>query len=126
MVTPRSEFDLNNRAKVFEKPLLIRAKFGTTIPSSTNCNLTMDLHHPLLREFPEHREFILWLKVSDEGFRRMFDEYHQVDDAVCRIEEQVDFATDQETDELKMKRAWLKDQMYRQLRRPAAAAASPR
>ena len=67
----------------------------------------MDLHHPLLKEFPEHREFILWLKVSDEGFRRMFDEYHQVDDTICRIEEQVDFATDQETDELKMKRACL-------------------
>lgn len=108
------------------KRRLIRAIFRATIPVSTNCNLTMDLHHPLLKEFPEHREFILWLKVSDEGFRRMFDEYHQVDDAVCRIEEQVDFATDQETDELKMKRAWLKDQMYRQLRRPASAVAGSR
>jgi uncharacterized protein YdcH (DUF465 family) len=86
----------------------------------------MDLHHPLLKEFPEHREFMLWLKVSDEEFRRMFDEYHQVDDAICRIEEQVDFATDQETDELKMKRAWLKDQMYRQIRRPASAVAGSR
>jgi uncharacterized protein YdcH (DUF465 family) len=96
--------------------------------AGTNCNLTsaMDLHHPLLKEFPEHREFIQWLKVSDAEFRRMFDEYHQVDDSICRIEEEVDFATDQEIDELKMKRAWLKDQMYRQLRRPASAAASSR
>jgi uncharacterized protein YdcH (DUF465 family) len=86
----------------------------------------MDLHHPLLKEFPEHREFIQWLKVSDAEFRRMFDEYHQVDDSICRIEEEVDFATDQEIDELKMKRAWLKDQMYRQLRRPAAAGLSAR
>jgi hypothetical protein len=86
----------------------------------------MDLHHPLLKEFPEHRELIQWLKVSHAEFRRMFDEYHQVDDAICRIEEEVDFATDQEIDELKMKRAWLKDQMYRQLRQPAAAAAGAR
>jgi hypothetical protein len=105
---------------------LIRAAFEAIIPASINCNLTMDLHHPLLKEFPEHREYILWLKVSDEAFRRMFDEYHQVDDAICRIEEEVDFATDQEIDELKMKRAWLKDQMYRQLRRPATATAGLR
>ena len=83
----------------------------------------MDLHHPLLKEFPDHRETIHLLKVRDEEFRRMFDEYHNVDDAVARIEEEVDFATDQETDELKMKRAWLKDQLYSRLRGTAVVAA---
>ena len=82
----------------------------------------MDLHHPLLREFPEHREFILWLKVSDEGFRRMFDEYHQVDDAICRIEEEVDFATDQEIEERKMRRAKLKDYIYHLIKHSPAVA----
>ena len=76
----------------------------------------MDLHHPLLREFPDHRETIHLLKVSDEEFRQMFDEYHDADDAVARIEEEVDFATDQEIDELKMKRARLKDQLYHRIR----------
>ena len=80
----------------------------------------MDLHHPLLKEFPEHRETIQWLKVSDEAFRKKFDEYHLVDDKVYRIEELIDFATDQEIDELKMKRAQLKDQLYRQVRGPVA------
>ena len=42
----------------------------------------------------------------------MFEEYHTLDDAICRIEEEVDFATDQEIEELKKKRAWLKDQLY--------------
>ena len=83
----------------------------------------MDLHHPLVKDFPEHRETILWLKVSDEQFRKHFDEYHQVDDKVCRIEEDVDFATDQETDELKMRRAHLKDMLYRQVRTTTAAMA---
>ena len=80
----------------------------------------MDLHHPLLKEFPDHRETIQWLKVSDAEFRKKFDEYHQTDDKICRIEELVDFATDQEVDELKMKRAQLKDQLYRQVRSPEA------
>ena len=47
----------------------------------------MDLHHPILREFPEHREIIKRLKGSDDHFRTMFDEYHRLDDAVYRIEE---------------------------------------
>lgn len=80
----------------------------------------MDLHHPLLKEFPEHREVIQWLKVSDEAFRKMFDEYHQLDDAVCRIEEEVDFATDQQIEELKMRRAILKDRLYVQIRKTSA------
>jgi uncharacterized protein YdcH (DUF465 family) len=82
----------------------------------------MDLHHPLLKEFPDHRETIQWLKVSDEAFRQKFDEYHQLDDKVCRIEEEIDFATDQETDEMKMKRAVLKDQLYRQISSAPRAA----
>src|ERR1043166_2794363 len=69
----------------------------------------MDLHHPILREFPEHREIIRRLKGADEHFRKMFDEYHRLDDAVYRIEEEIDFATDQEIEGLKMRRAKLKD-----------------
>ena len=82
----------------------------------------MDLHHPLLKEFPEHRETLQFLKVSDAAFRQKFDEYHKLDDAICRIEEQVDFATDQETDELKMKRARLKDEIYLALTRTGSKA----
>ena len=71
----------------------------------------MDLHHPIVREFPEHRETIRRLK-SDEHFRHLYDEYHRLDDEIYRIEEEIDFATDQETDELKMRRAKLKDYIY--------------
>ena len=69
----------------------------------------MDLHHPILREFPEHRDTIKRLKGSNEHFRNMFDEYHRLDDEIYRIEEDIDFATDQEIEELKMRRAKLKD-----------------
>ncbi len=76
----------------------------------------MDLHHPILREFPEHREIIRRLKGSDDHFRKMFDEYHRLDDAVYRIEEEIEFATDQEIEELKMRRAKLKDYIYHLIR----------
>jgi uncharacterized protein YdcH (DUF465 family) len=72
----------------------------------------MDLHHPIFREFPEHRETIKRLKGSDNNFRHLFDEYHRLDDEVYRIEEEIDFATDQEIEELKMRRAKLKDAIY--------------
>jgi uncharacterized protein YdcH (DUF465 family) len=76
----------------------------------------MDLHHPILREFPEHREIIRRLKGSNEHFRSLFDEYHRLDDEVYRIEEDIDFATDQEIEELKMRRAKLKDYIYHIIR----------
>ena len=76
----------------------------------------MDLHHPILREFPEHREVIRRLKGSNEHFRSVFDDYHRLDDEVYRIEEEIDFATDQEIEELKMRRAKLKDYIYHIIR----------
>lgn len=76
----------------------------------------MDLHHPILREFPEHRETIKHLKSSNDSFRKMFDEYHSLDEMVYRIEEEIDFATDQEFDDLRKRRAWLKDQIYHAIR----------
>ena len=78
----------------------------------------MDLHHPIYREFPEHRETIKRLKGSDLQFRHAFDEYHKLDDEICRIEEDIDFATDQEIEELKMRRAKLKDAIYYQICHP--------
>ncbi len=90
----------------------------------------MDLHHPILREFPEHRDTIKQLKASDARFRDLFDEYHRLDDEIYRIEEEIDFATDQELEELKMRRAKLKDTIYHLIRqaRPASTpilAAAP-
>src|ERR1017187_4114435 len=54
-----------------------KAEYQETIP--------MDLHHPILREFPEHRETIRRLKGSDDHFRNIFDEYHRLDDEIYPI-----------------------------------------
>ncbi len=77
----------------------------------------MDLHHPFTREFSEYKETIQSLRIRNEGFRKHFDEYHSLDDSIYRIEEEIDFATDQEIDELKMRRAKLKDHLYETVRR---------
>ena len=95
----------------------------STSHSSSN---HMDLHHPIFREFPEHREVIRRLKGSDGHFRAMFDEYHRLDDSVYRIEEEIDFATDQEIEELKKRRAWLKDRIYHSIRHPRVSTPLPR
>jgi uncharacterized protein YdcH (DUF465 family) len=72
----------------------------------------MELHHPITREFPEYLEVIRRLKGTNELFRKMFEEYHNMDESIYRIEEEIDFAVDQEIEELKIKRAWLKDQLF--------------
>ena len=77
----------------------------------------MDLHHPITREFPSHLETIKQLKSTNDQFRKAFKEYHRVDDAIYRIEEDIDFATDQEIEELKIERARLKDWIFHALHR---------
>ncbi len=81
----------------------------------------MDLHHPFVKEFPAHRETVRSLKLADAGFRAAFDEYHKLDDEICRIEEDVEYATDQQIDELKFKRTKLKDQLYAAVQKHEAA-----
>ena len=79
----------------------------------------MDLHHPILREFPAHRDTIKRLQ-GDAHFRHLYNEYHRLDDEICRIEEEVEFATDQEIEERKMRRAKLKDYIYHLIVHPPA------
>ena len=83
----------------------------------------MDLHHPFAVEFPGHRETISSLKRADGRFCALFEEYHELDDKICRIEEDVEYASDQQMDELKFKRAKLKDALYAAVQKHEAATA---
>lgn len=77
--------------------------------------MTTDLHHPLITEFPEYREAIHELKMNNAHFRRLFDEYHQVDREVVRIEGEIEPASDVVTEGLKKKRLQLKDELHHML-----------
>ncbi len=83
----------------------------------------MELHHPLLSELPEHHETIHRLKMHSDHFRRLFDEYHDVDKAVYRIEEEIDIASDAETEKLKKRRLQLKDDLYHMIMKAAKPTA---
>ena len=67
--------------------------------------------HDLLHEFPEHKERIHELKMSDQHFVRLFDQYHKIDHEVYRIEQGVETPSDDYTEGLKKQRLHLKDEL---------------
>ena len=72
--------------------------------------------HDLNHEFPEYRDQIHSLKVSYNHFSRLFDEYHDVNRHVVRVELNAELATDFELEELKKRRLKLKDELYDMLK----------
>jgi len=65
-----------------------------------------DLHH----EFPQYESKIHDLKMSNNHFKKLFDEYHFIDKQIHGIESSQVF-TDEELNEMRMKRLHLKDQL---------------
>jgi uncharacterized protein YdcH (DUF465 family) len=75
----------------------------------------MHFHHPLLIDFPQHRDLILRLKHERPEFKQMADEYHDLDRHICLIERDLEPATDQKLEELKFRRLHLKDKLYHEI-----------
>ncbi len=71
--------------------------------------------HELADEFPEYKERIHDLKVSDAHFRRLFDEYHVVNREIHRAEAAGLNISDEHYEELKKQRMQLKDNLYSML-----------
>jgi uncharacterized protein YdcH (DUF465 family) len=71
--------------------------------------------HDLIHELPEHKERIHQLKISDEHFAKLFDEYHELDHQILRMEEGIETPSDDVLEELKKKRLHLKDQLFRMI-----------
>jgi uncharacterized protein YdcH (DUF465 family) len=72
--------------------------------------------HDLVHEFPEFRERIHELKISDRHFAKLFSEYHDLDHEVRRIEEGVENTSDAYVETRKKMRLLLKDQLYGMLK----------
>lgn len=68
--------------------------------------------HDLLHEFPEYQDKIHQLKIDDEHFRTLFDEYHELEHQIHRINDGVDIVTDEYAHELKAKLLFMKDELY--------------
>jgi uncharacterized protein YdcH (DUF465 family) len=71
--------------------------------------------HNLLNEFPEYKEKIHQLKVEDNHFRKLFDEYHELEHRIHNINSGIEVAIDEYVHELKAKLLHLKDGIYQYL-----------
>lgn len=73
-------------------------------------------NHDLVHELPEYREQIHTMKMENAHFAKLFDQYHEVDHEVRRIEQAVETPSEEYTEELKKKRLSLKDELFLMLK----------
>jgi len=73
-------------------------------------------HHDLSLEFPEFKEKIHEMKSSNAHFSKLYDEYQEVDKEIFRIEEEIETPSDEYTEELKLRRLNLKDELFTMLK----------
>jgi uncharacterized protein YdcH (DUF465 family) len=73
-------------------------------------------HHTLVLEFPEQRDRIHELKVSDNHFHRLMEEYDELTKKIERLEQEGEPLTDESMEDLKKRRLELKDELYTYLK----------
>ena len=69
-------------------------------------------HHPLVKEFPEYKEQIHDLKMTNNHFSKLMKEYEEVDKHVFRIESDEEPTGDEYLRDLKKQRLKLKDELH--------------
>lgn len=78
-------------------------------------------HHPLITEFPEKREAIHNLKLSNAHFSRLAQDFEHVDKAVTRIENGEERLDDLSLETMKKQRLALKDELWGMLQHAVTA-----
>lgn len=68
--------------------------------------------HTLLNDFPDHHHTIRHLKMNDNHFAKLFDEYHEIASEVHSIEENNQPVADEYLETLKLRRLHLKDMLF--------------
>jgi uncharacterized protein YdcH (DUF465 family) len=71
--------------------------------------------HALIHEFPELTDKIHDLKTQDAHFKKLFDEYHELEHRIHRINTEEEVVIDEHAHELKAKLLHLKDDLYNRL-----------
>ena len=72
--------------------------------------------HQLTVDFPEFEAKIHELKVSDNHFKKLFEEYDTLDHDVYRIESDTEPASDDTLNNLRVERVRVKDEIYAYLK----------
>tara|TARA_R110001606_G_scaffold387724_1_gene552593 strand:- start:58 stop:294 length:237 start_codon:yes stop_codon:yes gene_type:complete len=72
-------------------------------------------HHDLVHEFPALRDRIHELKVGNDHFRKLFDEYHELTKEIEKMETETTAVATHTEEEAKKRRVHLKDELYKML-----------
>jgi uncharacterized protein YdcH (DUF465 family) len=72
--------------------------------------------HDLLHEFPDSVDAIHALKMNNAHFAKLFEEYHDVDHAIHRVESGAEVSSDEYLESRKKQRLFLKDKLYEIIR----------
>ncbi|MGD9096038.1 MAG: DUF465 domain-containing protein [Chromatiales bacterium] len=69
-------------------------------------------HHPLVKEFPDHKDDIHRLKMENNYFQNLMDKYEELDKEIFRIEDGSEPTEDLIVEQLKKRRLALKDELF--------------
>lgn len=72
-------------------------------------------HHPLVKEFPSHKDQIHDLKLSDKHFSNLMEKYEALDKEIYRFESGGEATSDEHLEGLKVERVTLKDTLYKSI-----------
>jgi uncharacterized protein len=67
--------------------------------------------HDLLHELPEYQDRIHQLKLENAHFRKVFDEYHELEHEIHRINTGVETVTDEQLHQLNANLLFMKDEL---------------
>ena len=73
--------------------------------------------HDLLHEFPEYQDKIHQLKIENNHFKKLFEEYDEIEHQILRINKGIEIMTDEAFKEIKIKMLHLKDEIYTYLKK---------
>lgn len=76
----------------------------------------MGTHHDLAQDFPELKDDIHAMKMTDAHFRRLAEEYEAVCKELHRAQDGAGVMDDAHAEELKKQRLTLKDDLFAMLR----------
>lgn len=68
--------------------------------------------HDLLHEFPEYQEKIHELKMENNHFKKLFEDYDELAHEIYRINTDVEPVSDEYSHSLKVKMLHLKDEIF--------------
>ena len=76
----------------------------------------LDEKHDLIHELPGYRDKIHELKTHNSHFARLFEEYHEIDHEIHRIESNIETTSDDYLEERKKRRLYLKDELLKMIK----------